>query len=272
MKRMISIGSLSLCVGAWFVLFSSQAYATDELDARPSSDESGLTILSNATNVTHWGLGVGVGVVASPYKQYGSKVSPLPMINFDNKWVRLFGTSVELKIAQWGGVGLGLRAQYAIFDGYKASDSAALEGMQKRSGAFWYGPAVEWRTEFGTLSGEYLVSGNKGQRTNIGFGTPFSFGSVSVEPHINVQWLSGKYVNYYYGVRSEESRSGRAAYGGASTINVSFGSRFAYRIGKHQSITLDVGVTRLGGGITDSPLVGKRFVPQVMGGYVYQFK
>ncbi|PAJ86083.1 MipA/OmpV family protein [Burkholderia ubonensis] len=272
MKRNFVIRLLSLWIVAWLAFFSSRTYATDELDVRPGSEESGLTVLSNATNVTRWGLGVGLGVVASPYKQYGTKVSPIPMINFDNKWVRLFGTSVEIKVAQWSGVAFGLRAQYSIFDGYKASDSSVLEGMQKRSGAFWYGPAVEWRTVFGTLSGEYLVSGNKGQQAKIGFGTPFSFGSVSVEPHVDVQWLSGKYVNYYYGVRSEESRPGRAEYGGTSTINMSIGSRFAYSIDKHQSINLDVGVTRLGSGITDSPLVGRRFVPQAMAGYVYQFK
>jgi outer membrane protein len=37
-------------------------------------------------------------------------------------------------------------------------------------------------------------------------------------------------------------------------------------------VFFDVGVTHLSSGITNSPLVGKRFVPEVRLGYLYQFK
>jgi outer membrane protein len=50
------------------------------------------------------------------------------------------------------------------------------------------------------------------------------------------------------------------------------GSRFSYKLTEYQTIALDLGVTRLGSSITGSPLVGKRFVPEVRAAYVYRFK
>jgi outer membrane protein len=53
---------------------------------------------------------------------------------------------------------------------------------------------------------------------------------------------------------------------------VSLGTKVDYRFTRHQLVFVDVGVTHLSSGITDSPLVGKRFVPEVRLGYLYQFK
>jgi len=52
---------------------------------------------ANATNVTHWGLGAGVGLEESPYKGYGSKVSPIPLIYFDDKWIHAPATTLDLE-------------------------------------------------------------------------------------------------------------------------------------------------------------------------------
>ena len=147
-----------------------------------------------------------------------------------------------------------------------------LNGMQNRHGAFWYGPVLAWDRGFGTVSGGYLLGGNKGERAKIGYGKSFSAGSFSIEPHVGMEWLSGKFVDYYYGVKPSEARAGRPAYHGKATWNVSVGSRVGYKLTEHQTVMLDVGVSHLGSGITDSPLVGKRFVPEAMIGYLYQFK
>ncbi|RDV00939.1 MipA/OmpV family protein [Trinickia dinghuensis] len=261
-----------LLTAALFVLSSAPAWADGDNATTPDTDTSGFTILSNATNVTHWGLGAGVGIEGLPYKGDGSKVSPIPLINFDNKWVHLGGTGIDLKIGNWRGVSVALCGQFALFDGYKGSDAPILNGMQNRNGAFWYGPALAWSSAFGKLSGDYLLGGNKGERAKIDFGKPFAFGSLTVEPHAGVEWLSGKYVDYYYGVRPSEAQAGRAAYDGKAAVNVSVGSRVDYKLTKQQSVILDVGVTHLGSGITDSPLVGRRFVPAARIGYLYQFQ
>lgn len=143
--------------------------------------------------------------------------------------------------------------------------------MQTRNSAFWYGPALAWKTRFGMLTGDVLEGGNKGQKASVNFGKRIDYGNFSVEPHVGAEWLSSKYVDYYYGVRSSEVRAGRPAYSGTSTYDMSAGARFDYRFTRQQSVTLDVGAKHLGSSITDSPIVGKRFIPEARFGYLYQF-
>nr|WP_231937883.1 MipA/OmpV family protein [Burkholderia lata] len=260
-----------LLLAVSFAFASASAWADDgmiPLDA----DNSGLTILNNATNVTRWGLGAGVGFAPSTYKGDSTRVLPFPLVYFDNKWVQVIGTTADLKIGSWSGVSVALRGQFSLFDGYKGSDAPILNGMENRRGAFWYGPALSWGTGFGTLSGSFLFGGNKGERAKISFEKAFAFGQFSIAPHVGAEWLSNKYVDYYYGVRPSEARAGRAAYSAGSTVNVSAGTRIDYRPTKQQTIFLDVGVSRLGDAITDSPIVGRRFVPEARVGYMYRFK
>lgn len=257
---------------ASLVLTSGTAWADGPIGAESSgANDSGLTILSNATNVTRWGLGAGVGIEEAPYKGYGAKTTPLPLFYFDDKWVHALGTTIDLKIGNWSGVSVALRGQYALGDGYKGSDAPILNGMEKRKGAFWYGPALAWHTAFGTLSTDYLLGGNKGERANIDFSKSFDLGRFSVTPHAGAEWLSNKYVDYYYGVRPSEAEAGRPAYNGTSTWNMTVGTRVDYHFTKQQQVLLDVGVSHLGSGITDSPIVGKRYVPEVRIGYLYHF-
>lgn len=259
-------------IAASAVLYSGAAWAGADRPELPDASESGLTILNNAPSVTHWGLGVGAGIEASPYKNFGTKFTPIPLLYLDNKWIHAFGTTLDLRVGKWAGVNVGLRGKYAIGDGYKGSDAPILNGMQNRHGAFWYGPSLSWHTTFGTLSGDFLEGGNKGQQAEIGFSKKFEYGRFTFTPHAGVEWHSSKYVDYYYGVQPSEALAGRPAYSGKSTWNESIGTRIDYRLTTHQAVMLDVGISHLGTGITNSPLVGKRYVPQVMIGYLYRFQ
>ncbi|PRY04541.1 MipA/OmpV family protein [Paraburkholderia sp. BL25I1N1] len=242
-------------------------------DDGAGDNNSGFTVLSNATNVTHWGLGAGAEVQTMPYKGYRAQVTPLPFFYFDNKWVRAIGTTVDLKVGQWDGVSVALRGRVGILEGYRQSDAPILNGMQNRDSAtFWYGPALAWESALGTLSSSYLFSGNKGHQASLDFRKEFQAGKWTLEPHITAEWLSSEYVNYYYGVSPTEVRIGRPAYQGSATSKISVGTRFAYQIADSQMVSLDVGVSHLGSGITDSPLVGKRFVVDANLVYLYQFR
>ncbi len=256
---------------ALVLLYSGTMWAEGAKETAGGAD-SGFTLTSGAANVTHWGLGAGVGYRQSPYSGYGSDFSPLPLVYFEDNWVRVLGTTLDAKVGQWGGMAFTLRGKYALGDGYKGSDAPILDGMQKRRGAFWLGPAASWDTGYGTLSGEFLTAGDKGQKADIEFGKSFAFGEFSIKPHLGAQWLSDKNVDYYYGVMPSEARPGRDPYSGKSTFNMSVGTRVDYRFTPHQSISLDAGVTRLGSGITDSPLVGKTYIPEAKLGYLYTFR
>ncbi|WP_346730537.1 MipA/OmpV family protein [Caballeronia sp. dw_19] len=272
MRKLFRRRNQLLLIVASGMLHGGAVWAADGITQDPSdTDDEGFTVLSNATNVTHWGLGAGVGLGESPYKGYGSKVTPIPLIYFDDKWVHALGTTLDLKIGKWSSVLFTLRAQYSL-DGYTGADAPILNGMQNRKGAFWLGPALAWHTGYGTLSGDVLTGGNKGQKANIGFAKALEYGSFSFEPHIGAEWLSSKYVDYYYGVRSSEVRADRPAYTGKASYNVSVGAKLDYRFTRKQLVTFDVGVKHLSSGITDSPLVGKRYIPEVRLAYIYEFK
>lgn len=264
-------GEYALLLAFASMLVSAPVWADGAGAQPPDADDSGFTVLSNATNVTHWGLGAGFGYQQAPYKNYGSKFDPIPLFFFDDKWIHAIGTTIDFKVGTWHNVSFTLRGQYALGDGYEGSDASSLNGMQTRNSAFWYGPALAWKTRFGMLTGDVLEGGNKGQKASVNFGKRIDYGNFSVEPHVGAEWLSSKYVDYYYGVRSSEVRAGRPAYSGTSTYDMSAGARFDYRFTRQQSVTLDVGAKHLGSSITDSPIVGKRFIPEARFGYLYQF-
>ncbi len=251
--------------------YSGSLFASTESVANLDTKDSGFTWLSDVPNVTTWGLGGGVSYGKSPYKGYGSDVNPIPLVYFDDKWVNLYGNDLDLKLGHWDNVSVALRANYALGEGYDASDADILDGMQKRRGGLWAGPSIAWQTDFGTLSANYLLAGNKGQRALLGFTKQFVDGDVTFSPYARVAWLNSQYVDYYYGVRDSEARPGRQAYEGESTYNVTAGLRIGYTLTPHQRLHLDANVTHLGSGITDSPLVGRSSVPKISLGYLYQF-
>lgn len=257
---------------ALLALLPRTSHAVGVSDDAPAGQPNGFTFLSDAPNVTHWGIGAGVGVEASPYRGYGANVNPLPVLYFDDKWVHAFGTTLDVKVGSYDHVSLSLRAKYALGDGYKGSDAPILNGMQTRNGAFWIGPHLSWESAIGELSGSFLTGGNKGQRGNIDFSHSFRLGGVRIVPHVGAEWDSNKYVGYYYGVMPAEVRSDRAAYTGKAAFEEEIGTRVDYRLTRHQLLSLDVGVTHLDSGITNSPLVSKRYIPQVKFAYIYQFK
>jgi len=269
-KKLLSEHPRLLLIAA-VLLYSGAVWADASNADATSADNNGFTLLSNATNTTHWGIGAGAAYQTSPYLGYDAKYSPLPLISFDDKWVHLFGTTADLKVGQWNNVMLTLRGEYALGDGYKASDSPIFNGMPTRNAGFWVGPALAWHTPYGTLSSDFLSSGNKGQRADIRFSKPFNFGDLTFEPHVGTEWLSNKYVGYYYGVSSSEALPGRNAYAGKSAYEQSLGTRFDYHIAQNQSVSLDLTATYLSSGITDSPLIGKKISRQANVAYLYQF-
>ncbi|WP_213990588.1 MipA/OmpV family protein [Sodalis sp. dw_96] len=271
MTKFLSHRSWLPLLAASVLLYTGAIWA-EGVNEPDAGEDFGFTLLSDTQDTTQWGLGAGLGYHQSPYSGYGSDFTPLPLVYFEDKWVHVLGTTVDAKIGKWGGLALTLRGRYALGDGYKGSDAPILNDMQKRKGAFWFGPAAAWDTGYGTLSADFLTAGSKGQKADIEFGKSFDFGDFSIKPYVGAQWLSDKNVDYYYGVMPSEARPGRDQYNGKSTYNTSVGTSFGYNLTPNQSISLDVGVTRLGGGITDSPLVGKTYIPEAKFGYLYTFR
>lgn len=225
--------------------------------------------------VSHWGLGLGVNSKTKPYAGVGTDTSVLPLVSFENRYVRLFGNLFDVKLPSYGAFDFSLRTQVSIGDGYKGSDSTALNGMADRKGAIFVGAASTWHNDIADISAAWLhdASGHsKGSGLKLGAQHSFRLpGRFEVTPHLEYARFDAKYVDYYYGVRASEATTTRREYLGKGTAEVQAGVRLGYMLTRHQRFLLDVSEVRLGTGITDSPIVNRKSAPELKIGYLYAF-
>lgn len=253
--------SAHLCASALgLALFTTAAQADG-----PGQEDQGAS----------WSVGLGVGSEISPYRGVDTETKALPVLAFENAHVRLFGPSLDVKLPSTGAVSWALRARYSD-QGYKASDAAELAGMTERKGGFWLGARADWRLPWGQLSGEWQGDASDrsdGQQFKLEASHRFALGSVSVsvKPHIGLVWQDSSLVDYYYGVREQESRAGRGAYAGKSTLNTELGLQLAVPLAPGHSVMMGLTHTVLGSGIKNSPLVDQSGVSAVRAAYIFRF-
>lgn len=228
---------------------------------------------AQAEGESSWGLGLGVGMERKPYRDFDNKTRLLPLLSYENKWISVAGLGLDVKLPSAGPVSFRLRARYSM-DGYDASDSPFLAGMDERKDGIWLGGAAVWRNDIANLSAELLgdASGNsKGTKLRLMVDRRFQAGSFDITPRLAATRLDDKYVSYYYGVNASEVRAGRPFYQGGSAVNLEAGLRVGYALAPNQSLFLDLSTTRLGSSIKDSPLVDRSSQSGVRVGYLYRF-
>lgn len=220
-----------------------------------------------------WALGLMLMREGKPYRQFDNKTEVLPMVMFENRWVRVRGPGLEFKLGQSGPLAYGLTASYAM-DGYKASDSPVLDGMARRSPSLWLGARASLRSGPARLSAEASAdaSGHSdGRRLKLEAERRFDLGGFGLTPQLSATWHDHHFVQYYYGVEAAEARSGRAAYAAGSAVDLAAGLRIDRRIAPGHLLMLDATAVRLGSGIRDSPLVDRSSVLQWRLGYLHSF-
>ncbi len=220
---------------------------------------AGLLILAAVTaspgalaqGESQWGIGLGVDVQQEAYRDMGNDTQGVPLIYFENYWVRVLGPSVELKLPPAGPVSFRLRARYSM-DGFEASDSPYLAGIARREDGVWIGGEATWHTPFVNLSAELMgdaSSNSEGRQFKLQADRRFASGKFSFTPRI----------------------PGRAQYGGESTVNMEVGLRIDYTLSPKQNAFLDLRSTRLGDSMKDSPLVDRSSQTSLRVGYLYRF-
>lgn len=238
-----------------------QAARADELEGLPGADGR------------HWGIGLGGGVQTQPYAGVERKTQALPVLFFENRYVRVMGLGVDLKLPDAGPVSFALRARYSG-EGYAEDDSPLLAGMGSRHGGLWLGASTRWRNDVAPVFAEVSsdASGHsKGLQARIGIDREFRLGRFSLTPGLSATWYDSKYVDYYYGVTSAEALATRVQYSGRATVNAELSLRGRYLLSPVSALTFDIGATRLGSGITDSPLVDRSTTAKFGVGYLYRF-
>jgi len=154
-----------------------------------------------------------------------------------------------------------LRPRLGFFkQGYDASDSTALRGMQDRDSSFNVGLKLRTRTPLGSfvLSGGYDVIGKHDgfegslMYTNL---LPLAQTKLQIYPEIGVSYWSRKVSDYYFGVNLNEVQVGRTQYDLDSTRNFFLGYRMEYPLSKHWGLTHSLRATWHDDDILNSPVV-----------------
>lgn len=246
----------------------SAAHAADNRGADRKADDR--------PDEYHWGLGIGFGIKKSPYRGVKNDITVLPLLSYENHYIRFFGDTLDVKLPSAGPFDFSLRSKVSAFRStYKASDSSYLAGMDDRKDGFMVGGAATWRTFLGKASLEYLrdISGHsKGSQLKFDFEHSFHYGErFELAPHFGIAREDSKYVNYYFGVKATQATASRREYFGKSSTVTSFGVRFGYAINARQRLLLDISDERWGSGITNSPIVGRSSTPTLRMGYLYRF-
>jgi outer membrane protein len=227
---------------------------------------------------SRFALGLGVGTREFAYAGRERKTQVLPLLYYENRWVRVAGVGAELKLLRQPlgatqALTAGLRIKYDN-EGFDAGDSPRLAGMDERKGGFWGGASATWRNPVAPLTLEWLadLSGHsKGSKLQLQADHRFGFGALSLTPRVQLQWLDRQYVDYYFGVRAHEVAPGRAAYAGASALAVEAGLRADYALTARHAIFLDLSRTQLPDEIKLSPIVDRKATSRAAFGYLYRF-
>lgn len=226
-----------------------------------------------------WGLGIGAVSTQKAYKDIDRDNTVLPMIQYENRWLRVFGPGLTVKLPRWD-VAPGHRVDFGLVAkwdgaGYEADDAPILNGMAERKGGIWVGAKAAWKSDFAELGAEWTADASghsKGQRLGLSLERSFRVGqNVMLTPRLGAHWLDKKYVDYYYGVSAAEANANRPAYEGKSTVNLEAGLRTTFMLDASNSLFVDLNATALGKGITDSPLVDHKVMPAALVGYLYRF-
>jgi len=158
-----------------------------------------------------------------------------------------------------------LKPRFGFFrQGYDASDSVMLQGMEDRDSSFDLGLKFQTRTPIGSfvLEGGYDVIGKHDgfegslMYTNL---IPLGASRLKFYPEIGIYYWSKKVSDYYFGVNLGEVRVGqdvtRSAYDLDSTTSYFLGYRVEYPLTKNWGLTHTLRSTWFDDDILDSPIV-----------------
>jgi len=223
---------------------------------------------------SRFALGLGVISEASAYRGVGTDTKVLPVLMYENQYVRLVGPGLDLKLPSAGPVSFALTAKYSD-EGYKASDAEELQGMAERKDGFWLGAKAKWHTPWVAVSAAFLGDASNhsgGQQFKLEASKGFGLGQrMRLEPRLGLTWFDKSYVDHFYGVTAGEATASRAAYTGPSTVNTELGLRLNAQLAPRHGLMVDVKHTLLGSGIKNSPLVDRSGVSSLFVAYLYQF-
>jgi outer membrane protein len=248
---------------------------TTVLAVAPARADSDVTVIKRGLlpeRDSRWGLGVGVRLETSPYREQPPIRDLVPILSYEGERVYLRGTRAGLRVIDRDGFKLEAIGQFRL-TGYRGAEGSLLEGMS-RARSFDMGLTAIWPTPLGDFTVEALTdtsNAHDGEELSIGWGRTWESGRLRWRPMISVNRFSKDLANYYFGVRPDEARPDRPAYTANPSTNVRFSVDALYPITTNGYLYGSAGVNYFDDEIAGSPIVVGRAQWNTYFGYLYRF-
>jgi len=239
----------------------------------------GLTLvpmlLSTQLFAGEFTLGLGAYTAKSEYKDLKNSSGAVPLIEYqgDGWSVSPGGLSVDLL----GDEDAPLKVSAILESGgseMDASDSKSFSGVKDRDASIDLGLQMSYAVGAGSIDGTLtgdVSSTHKGYGLDVSYSHNIPLFGGHFQPTAGVEFKSADYTDYYYGVSSSETATGRAAYQAGSAINPYLSYSYFYPINENVSLIHSTSVSFLDSEIKDSPLVDRSNTWSSFVGVGYKF-
>ncbi|WP_172971692.1 MipA/OmpV family protein [Pseudoalteromonas sp. A25] len=146
----------------------------------------------------------------------------------------------------------------------------------------------KWTIDAGVLAHWYVDDGAKftvswlkdlkgvynGQHATLSYSQQIALPddiSAKLQLKLGAHWQSEQLVDYYYGLRSRDSKDRKLYYQGKSTLSPFIALAFNYRLNARWQFKVSAKHKFLGAGISDSPLVKHQHTSSIFVGGLYEF-
>lgn len=205
-----------------------------------------------------WWMGLGYLRYQRPYIGNGHWNRIVPLFSIDTPHFYVHGLKFGWRAWQRGANTFELVARPDALR-YNPVANGALAGMSTKLATVMGGAAWVWRFDdhlaLDTEALTDLLRRNDGEVLSVALTGRWENGAWFLQPRAGIDWDSGNYVDYYFGVTPAEARPGRPAYSGKGTVSESVGFSFGRTFAWHFAALAGVYATHFGSGITASPIV-----------------
>ena len=245
----------SMVLILFFVVAVTAAFAGE--------DEAGLNL-----------AGAGVITSASPYAGVDARTAAIPFLSLAYKDIYIQGVEAGCRFLKKGGWTLAVVAS-PRFMGYESDDSTALNGMRDRRMSMDAGLKAEHALAGNLAMSAKVVadvlSRSDGMEYELALRYPVKGRIFRLVPSAGIRYQTEPMVDYYYGVRDDEARAGRAAYEPRGALNPFANLVFSGGISRRLIVMAMLGIESLGPDIRKSPIVDESHTWTAAAGLTYKF-
>ncbi len=229
-------------------------------------------------------LGIGLGVLDSPYAGEGLRYRALPLIQYQGEQVFFQGRSLGWRLARRDGFQLAAMASFRL-SGFDVKDlgtrELAANGIDRRlledrKDSIDVGLSLEWESpvgDFTVMAMTDATGASKGQELSLEYSRPFNWAGMRIVPALGLSWMSKKMGNFYYGTLDNEVARGVVSYRPGSAVIPSLGVTVIRPFAGRWSLMGVLQYQALPGRYKDSPLIeaGERGRTSMLLGVVRAF-